>query len=143
MEPLNFNKVITSLYMGSAPTRNDKILQGFFDVVLCAEEHQPQLPGVSVVRVPMPDSIITAEQLRDAVHAAKRVARNINESKPTLVTCHAGLNRSGLVCALALMECAKHYSAQQAIDLVREARGTYALSNPYFVKVLKEHKAEG
>jgi len=55
--------------------------------------------------------------------------------KRVLVRCQAGLNRSGLVMALVLMQ--DGYTADQAIDLIRKQRNPYALFNKDFVRFLQ------
>lgn len=52
----------------------------------------------------------------------------------TLVHCQAGLNRSGLVCALALIR--EGMDPKCAIDLLREKRCEAVLCNPDFEKFL-------
>lgn len=56
--------------------------------------------------------------------------------KRVLVRCQAGLNRSGLVMALVLMQ--DGYTAEQAITLIRKKRNEYALFNKDFENFLKE-----
>ena len=69
-------------------------------------------------------------QLVDVAHA------DWKDGKKVLIRCQAGLNRSGLVTALVLMR--EGYSAQRAIDLIREKRSGWALFNKNFVKWLLE-----
>lgn len=54
----------------------------------------------------------------------------------TLVHCQAGLNRSGMVAAVALM--LDGMSADDAIELLRESRSPAVLCNPNFVEWLHE-----
>ena len=54
--------------------------------------------------------------------------------KKVLIRCQAGLNRSGLVMALVLMQ--DGYTAEEAIDLIRQKRNPYALFNKDFVRFL-------
>ena len=56
------------------------------------------------------------------------------EGKSVLIRCQAGMNRSGLVCALVLMKA--EYSAEDAIKLLREKRSEVVLSNDAFVDYL-------
>jgi len=61
------------------------------------------------------------------------LAKHVNEARkvgPTLVHCQAGLNRSGLITALALME--SGMSASEATRLLREKRCDQVLCNPIF-----------
>lgn len=50
--------------------------------------------------------------------------------KNVVVHCHAGLNRSGLVCALALIELG--LIPEAAIKQIRLTRGKFALCNSFF-----------
>jgi protein-tyrosine phosphatase len=52
-----------------------------------------------------------------------------------LSRCQAGANRSGLVMGVVLM--IEGYTATDAIDLIRNKRGPYALFNDHFVGYLK------
>ena len=70
------------------------------------------------------------------------VARWVNEKcedGPTLVHCQAGLNRSSLVAARALM--LRGSSAQDAIAKIREQRSPACLCNRSFEAWLKSHDA--
>ncbi len=61
------------------------------------------------------------------------LARYVNEARkvaPTLVHCQAGLNRSGLISALALIESGK--TPDEAIGLLREKRCSAVLCNKAF-----------
>ena len=53
-----------------------------------------------------------------------------NLDKPTLVHCYAGMNRSGLVTAAALVKLG--YEPEQAINLLRKQRFPEVLSNKFF-----------
>jgi protein-tyrosine phosphatase len=76
-----------------------------------------------------------SKEERDQIIAtAKLVVDALRNGQHVLVTCRAGLNRSGLVTALSLMMLGD--SAVQAIARVRAARGESALSNPTFVRAL-------
>jgi protein-tyrosine phosphatase len=64
------------------------------------------------------------------VSAAKMVSDLVLQGKKVLVHCQAGLNRSGVVCALALINLG--YGPQEAIDLMREKRSPMVLCNESF-----------
>jgi len=86
----------------------------------------------SMLRVVMYDS---TEQAFGQVEAIARWVAACIDDGPTLVHCQAGLNRSGLIAAVALV--AKGMHAPEAIALLREQRanpdGTSAvLCNPAF-----------
>jgi len=57
------------------------------------------------------------------------------QTGPTLVHCQAGLNRSGVVVAYALM--LDGLSADEAIERIRERRSPAALCNPHFERWLR------
>jgi protein-tyrosine phosphatase len=67
------------------------------------------------------------------------VARSIRSQRPTLITCMGGLNRSGLVAAMAL--CRLGCSPDEAIALVPAARGRYALGTELFEERLRRESA--
>lgn len=67
------------------------------------------------------------------------IASHVNESRQTgdtLVHCQAGLNRSGLVAATALI--LEGYPADTAISLLRANRSDAVLCNPVFEQWLHE-----
>jgi protein-tyrosine phosphatase len=58
------------------------------------------------------------------------------EKGKTLVHCQAGLNRSGLVAAVALMKLGR--TADEAIKLLRDSRSPMVLCNDTFVSQLHQ-----
>ncbi len=135
----NASEAIPRLWQGALvpPGR----ISGVDVLVLCAMEHQPhsaQLPGVRVmvVHAPLDDAKPTLEEIITARQAAVHVARELRRGRRVLVTCAQGRNRSGLVTALALRYLG--VTADEAIRLIRRARGANALSNPHFVDVIKK-----
>ena len=59
----------------------------------------------------------------------------VNEKRkdgPVLVHCQAGLNRSSLVVAAALVASGEAANGQEAVDLIREKRSEACLCNPAF-----------
>jgi protein-tyrosine phosphatase len=151
---LDAHRVAGRLWQGSFPPPGP-FLQGRVDVlVLCARElqpHQAAYPGVRVVHAPFSDhgdpptrgEVIIARQAAGKVRAALDVGQSV------LVTCHLGLNRSGLVSALAMMlphgprwvvdDTPSCLRSGEAVALVRRARGDHALGNRYFVRILTKH----
>lgn len=65
---------------------------------------------------------------------ADEVRRAVQDGAPAIVTCHLGLNRSGLITAMALVLLG-HHNPQQAVAAV-QARRPNALCNPKFVEVI-------
>lgn len=100
------------------------------------EPGQGPSDGIAHIRYPIPDGTLTPEDLLKTRAIAADVARCVQAGLKVLVRCQAGYNRSGLVTALALMELG--YSAEQAVDLIRVARGPHALFRIVFLQYIKE-----
>lgn len=129
------------LWIGSLPPAGTFLRRaGFEALVLCAEEYQPeasQFHGLEVRHAPFSDDQergLDEAQLRTALSAAEWTAGELLKRKRCLVTCHAGRNRSGLVCALALSR-ATGISTTAAADRVKHARRG-SLTNTFFVDLL-------
>jgi hypothetical protein len=140
-EGLNANEVIPRLWQGGLPPTD---LHGFNVLVLAATSYQPpdsDFPGVRVIRIPLhdPSGEFYPAERTPAVLAAYTVAQAYLSGATILVTCRMGWNRSGLITALTLRFLG--YSADQAVDLVRKARGEDALSNPAFEDFVRAFKA--
>lgn len=146
---LDAHQITFGLWQGSRPPIGPKLKEAKFDmVVLCDEDFQPDaslFQGVEVVYAPNEDDLdspITEEQLCVAKKAATKVANAIIASKCVLVTCRAGLNRSGLVSGLVLhnlygwpgSRCIEHVRARRRWP---GSRGLRPLHNDSFVAVLK------
>jgi len=133
------DQVIPGLYMGGGWLTKD-VLANFDVLVLCAEDVAPpdeELAGIEVHRCWLWDAKPTDAERTSAFGAGHRVANCVREGRRVLVTCLGGLNRSGLVVGLALLALGK--TADEAIALVRMARGIHALSNEHFVKMIQEY----
>jgi len=131
LEP--FNKVTEKLYQGSVPD-DAHAYDGFTMIVLCAQERQPALPKFrgKVLRPAFDDTANpTADEMERARKAASEVGTEIMRGGRVLVTCAAGLNRSGLVTGLALTMTTR-MPALEIVRAIRAARGEDALSNPTF-----------
>ena len=145
------HQVYGNLWIGNAPPITSvhergfglEPLSGSFDtLVLCAREYQlhGSLFAVEeVIHAPMDDELCPVKLGTStmAISAARKVAKKLAMGEHVLVTCLAGRNRSGLVCALALCLGESDFSAAESIRLVRNARGVNSLANPFFVKFLK------
>jgi protein-tyrosine phosphatase len=92
----------------------------------------------SVLTVRMYDSTDQGMAQVDAIAAWVNAAA---EDGPTLVHCQAGLNRSSLVVARALMQ--RGLPSGDAISLIRERRSPACLCNPAFEAHLMGIKPEG
>jgi len=71
----------------------------------------------------------------EALHRAATFAVNqVKAGRKVLIRCQAGLNRSGLTAALALVM--MDYKPEEAISLLREKRSKYVLINKEFEQFL-------
>lgn len=136
---LDADEIVPGLWQGAAPRNWGQVKnQGFSTLVLCAVEHQPDsVPGVEVIRLPLldeiglynPDTLIY--QVRGV---AQRVAARVLNKQRCLVTCHMGLNRSGIVTAAAL-----HFiTGLPGVDCARMVQSNRfgSLGNRDFMKAL-------
>jgi len=134
--PFTCDAVVPGLFQGDFPA-GAVDWSRFDDVVSLTAEEVPEVRlevGGLWMHVPIWD----AEMVNPAgVRAAARtVAERVTAGKRVLVHCAAGLNRSGVVSARALMFMG--LPVVEAIARVRSARGPFALSNPAFVAWLHE-----
>jgi len=135
---MGYQYVLKGLAQGSAPPPGQS--SGFDVIVLCAVEYQPAakyFQGSTVVYAPIDDAIPTKHELATVNVASKDAYRAYTHGKRVLITCRMGLNRSGLVMGLVLMQLG--YNSMDAITLIRRARGGRALGNPHFREVLHRH----
>jgi len=134
------SEVVPNLFVGSKPSPGRH--EGIDTIILTAMEYQPPanlFPGAEVIHVPLddaPDRTMREDEIVGATKASLRVARRLRAGRRVLVTCAMGLNRSGLVAALAIHE-VYGMSADEIISRLRRARGVWALSNPNFEKLLR------
>ena len=90
----------------------------------------------SFTQVTMYDS---TDQGGESVVALAEWVNHCRSLGPTLVHCQAGLNRSSLVAATALI-LGDGLTPQEAIDLLREKRSPAVLCNPAFEQWLLDEK---
>lgn len=134
------SEVIPGLFVGSKPPPGQH--HGVDVIVLAAMEYQPpahMFPGTKVIHAPLddaPNRNMREDEILIATQAAKRVAKLLRSGKRVLSTCQLGLNRSSLVAALA-MHSAYGMEADEIVAAIRRARGSWALSNPNFEKLLR------
>lgn len=142
------DEIVPDLWQGSWPGMGNHIkASGFSMLVLTAAEHQEPadcFPGVEVVHAPNYDDGVhklNRERLAVAVNAARQVAAAVRSGRKVLTTCMAGLNRSGLVNALAL-HLLHGWPGERCVARVKLFRkprhGLEALCNDEFVAALKK-----
>lgn len=138
---LDASEIAPGLYQGSLPEVGPAVADaGFRVLVLCARDYQrpsSDYPGVEVIHAPNDDVPVQPgpARLRALLRLAEQLAQRRRAYQKVLVTCYAGLNRSGLVTALTLHQL-YGYSGIRCIDIVR-ARRPAALCNPAFVAALR------
>jgi protein-tyrosine phosphatase len=108
-----------------------------FDLVvsLFVQPGHGPAPGVEHRVLEIPDGPLTAAQIDQVAALAEFTAAAVADGRTTLVRCHAGLNRSGLVAAQALVHLGM--SAGNAITLLRRRRSPFALHNVMFEEYLR------
>ena len=145
---LDANEIAPNLWQGSLPLRGED-LSNFDVIVFMAKEVQP--PGdwytgrLRIVRAPIDDNPYAGISSTDMLKirgAVKEVVDALRAGKRVLVTCFAGLNRSGVVVALVL-RVLFGLPPYEAIRLVREGRGEAALGNEAFVELIMQAKITG
>ena len=125
------DEVVDGLWQSGFPEPGER-----WDAVFDLTGEQPPLDDVEfyvrwiIEDGPAPD-FSTLRGLADLVDDMRR------DGKRVLIHCAAGINRSGLLMAAALIRGGT--DAQEAIDLVRAAR-TGALNNPDFVEMLLDSR---
>lgn len=83
----------------------------------------------------------SADQQFGQVDAIAEWVNGCRADAPTLVHCQAGLNRSGLVAARALMLGPERLTAEEAVALLRAGRSPAVLCNASFVSWLRSAPA--
>ena len=145
---LDADEIVPHLWQGSLPPTGSAVSDaGFHLLVLCAREKQ--LPSVyfhdvEVFHAPNDDSVaygpLDREKLKLALQAAQKVVATVKAGHNALVTCAAGMNRSGLVSALTL-HLLYGWSGGRCIQRVRAKRrnndGYLPLSNTDFTTALQ------
>ncbi|KJS60298.1 protein-tyrosine phosphatase family protein [Streptomyces rubellomurinus] len=137
-----WNEIAPGLWMGGhycTPPGGElepAVVRYEFDLVVSLftfPGHGPA-PGVEHLVREVPDAALSPGQLRAFQEAADATALAVLRGRRTLVRCHSGYNRSGLVVAQALVGLG--HGAGEAVRLVRERRSPWALNNPVFVDYL-------
>jgi protein-tyrosine phosphatase len=75
---------------------------------------------------------------RDIDQAVSSIYSDWKAGKRVLIRCQAGWNRSGLITGLVLMR--EGYSANEAIELIRNRRSLNAICNQTFEQYLRDQE---
>lgn len=143
MIELDFDLVVENLYQGSAPPYGDVLAKLDFDtLVLCASENQEKdfYSNIEVLLFPTEDDIVEQNMLCDLPkwqQAAQIVVERINTGNKVLITCMAGLNRSGMVTAFTLRQIT-NWSRNKIVDHIQQCR-EMALCNKTFENFLRKN----
>jgi protein-tyrosine phosphatase len=143
MPVVDATRIVPGIYQGGLPPTGPWVRYAGFDVlVLAAEEYQPsgrQFPGVRVYHLPMKDDLdpVSRREARSIRALSQMLALHRRRGARVLITCAAGLNRSGIITAATLRRLtgAPH---RQIVDHIRARRSPRALSNPQFVRAFTE-----
>ena len=135
-----WNQVVPGLFMGGHDVRSQSpkacVVADEFDLVvsLTAREGYGPSPGVEHVVARLADAVLDAPNAARVRELGDLVARAVRDGRRVLVRCSGGLNRSGVVVAEALVQLG--HPRAEAVRLVRDARGPWALTNPGLVAYL-------
>lgn len=134
--PQDATQIVSGLWQGGKPAPGSYKLDL---IVFAAVEYQPpadQFPDVTTLYVPLEDSLqgLSLKSLHQAKTTAQILATHITYDHSVLVTCLQGLNRSGFIVALTLIQLGM--TPHDAIVLIREKRGEDALCNVTMIEQL-------
>lgn len=137
-----WNEIMPDMWMGGmyfGPSMTACAPEDQFDVVVSMAGRGGIFTRVNSETVTRHNFFIDDGQLGPgemalALEAAELVSEYWAEDNRILVRCNMGLNRSGLIVALALVDHGN--DAQKVIDRIREKRSPNALCNPWFVKYI-------
>ena len=135
-----WNEVVPGLFMGGHDVRAQSptacVVGDEFDLVvsLTSRPGYGPSPGVEHVIARLADAVLDPPGVARVQELGSLVAAAVTDGRRVLVRCSGGLNRSGVVVAEALVQLGR--SPEEALALVRAARGPWALTNPGFVAYL-------
>lgn len=143
------NEILPGLFQGG--TRDDDVVafgrgEVYADhvpytvIVTLYASARPAPWGVEEFRYGFDDTDLVGADIVRVLRAARLGYQRWLDGEQVLVRCQAGINRSGLVTALVLIQAG--LSPAQAIALIRLRRGPGALLNDSFVGWLLDHGAD-
>jgi hypothetical protein len=120
-------------YEGPDGSRRRAVVTDEFDVVVSLYRQRGHGPaaGVEHHTMSIPDAQLQDADVAEVERLAAVVADAVRARRSVLVRCQAGLNRSSLVAALALVQLG--WSPANAITTIRERRSVNCLFNRSFV----------
>ncbi|MBY8878949.1 protein-tyrosine phosphatase family protein [Actinacidiphila acidipaludis] len=133
-----WDEIVPGLWMGGhfwtdpAGELQPAVVDDEFDVVVSLftrPGHGPA-PGTEHLVAEIPDRPLTADQIEAVQGLARATVDAVRGGRTTLVRCHSGYNRSGLVVAQALILLGG--DAEGVIRLIRRKRSPWALHNATF-----------
>lgn len=136
-----WNEVVPGLFQGGHDVRSQSrtacVVADEFDLVVSMTTREGYGPaeGVEHHVARMADAGVDGAVAARVDELASVVAEALAGGRRVLVRCSGGLNRSGLVVASTLVRLG--HAPDDAIALVRRARGPWALTNPAFVSHLR------
>lgn len=136
-----WNEVVPGLFQGGhdvrAQSRTACVVTDEFDLVVSMTTREGYGPGEGIEHhvARMADAGVDAGIASRVDELAGVTAEAVQAGRRVLVRCSGGLNRSGLVVASTLVRLG--HGPDDAIALVRQARGPWALTNSAFVSHLR------
>lgn len=132
------------LYMSGEPSSHpERLVEAGINVVVNLSEHEDHIDITSLadeyLHWPIEDGPLP--DLRTLWRMVDWVVGAVENGRRVLVHCDAGLNRSGLVCALVVKDLL-HLSGSAAVGHIRLHRDAYALCNDTFVEYIDTLKAQ-
>jgi hypothetical protein len=139
LEP--WNEVAPGLFQGGHDVRSQSrtacVVTDEFDLVVSLTTREGYGPdeGIEHHVARMADAGVDAGIAARVDELAGLTTEAVGAGRRVLVRCSGGLNRSGLVVGATLVRLG--HAPDDAIALVRRARGPWALTNPGFVSYLR------
>ncbi|QXJ26635.1 dual specificity protein phosphatase family protein [Actinomadura graeca] len=123
-------------YRDAAGERVPAVVTDEFELVISLSRWAGHGPGGHVEHhcVEMPDAPLSSAQIETVCLLADTAVGALRRGLRVLVRCRSGYNRSGLVVAQGLM--GMGYSADDAVQIIRQRRSPWALNNQVFVDYL-------
>ena len=124
------DRICAYLYQGSTPEDWNEVWRSF-DVVVSLDPDSEAMVGEGKVHLTWSiDDGETPEDHEMLWSLVNLIARSVQREKRVLVHCGAGLNRSGLICALVYRELTG-CSGVEAVDHVRRCRKLSLFNNRF------------